>query len=293
MKVVMIDAFKPEYLEHAPYLSSLTKKFQWGELEMPIGHEGGMEIFFKGSSDKLALIYKKENSSLKFIKHFLFLEKFGKVGRFIADSMINFPRIIRGYELFRTGNIPLEELWKFDFSINKPFYKINGVEYFYIQDLDTIGHKYGTKGKEIISAIKKVDEKISRMKFDIILSDHGMIDIKKNISAPKTDNCFIDSDMARYWGEKPQFDSKDGKWIQWKDKKYGEHIFLANSGVLILPNYWQGKNPVKAMHGYDGKDKEMKAIYLLNKEGIKKNLKVEELHKIFLEIKNKKSENGK
>ncbi len=289
----MIDAFKPEYLEYAPYLSSLTKKFQWGELEMPTGHEGGMEIFFKGSSDKLALIYKKENSSLKFIKHFLFLEKFGKVGRFIVDSMINFPRFVRRYELFRTENIPLKELWKFDFSVNEPFYKIKGVEYFYIQDLDIVGHKYGTKSKEIISAIKKVDEKILRMKFDIILSDHGMIDIKKNISVPKTDNCFIDSDMARYWGQKPQFDSRDGKWIEWKDKKYGEHIFLANSGVLILPNYWQGKNPVKAMHGYDGKDKEMKAIYLLNREGIKKNLKVEELHKIFLEIKNKKNENGK
>jgi hypothetical protein len=293
MKVVMIDAFKPEYLEYAPYLSSLTKKFQWGELEMPLGHEGGMEIFFRGGSNKLALIYKKENSSLRFIKYFIFLDKLGKIGRFIADSMINFPRFIRGYELFRTGNIPLKELWKFDFSVNKLFYKINGVDYIYIQDLDMIGHKYGTKSKEIIRGIKNVDEKLSKIKFDIILSDHGMIDIKKIISVPKTDSCLIDSDMARYWGEKPQFDSKDGKWIKWDDKKYGDHIFLANSGVLIMPNYWQGKVPVKAMHGYDGKDKEMKAIYILNKEGIKKNLNVEELHKIFLEIKNKKNENGK
>ena len=293
MKIVMIDAFKPDYLEYAPYLSSLTKKFQWGELEMPIGHEGGMETFFKGNSDKLALFYKKDNSSLKFIRHFLFLDKLGKIGRFIADSMINLPRFIRGYELFRTGNIPLKEIWKFDFSIDKPFYKIKGVEYTYIPDLDIIGHKYGTKSKEITSAIKKVDEKLSKMEFDIILSDHGMIDIKKIISVPKTNNCFIDSDMARYWGEKPKFDSKDGKWIQWKEKKYGDYIFLANSGALIIPNYWQGKISVKAMHGYDGKDKEMKAFYLLNREGIKKDLKVEELHKIFLEIKNKESRNGK
>ena len=137
----------------------------------------------------------------------------------------------------------------------------------------------------MISAIKKVDNKLSRMKFDIVLSDHGMMDIKKIISVPKTDSCFIDSDMARYWGRKPNFSSKDGKWIPWKNKQYGEYIFLANSGVLIMPNYWQGKIPVKAMHGYDGKDKEMKALYILNREGIKKNLKVEELHKIFMEIK--------
>jgi hypothetical protein len=283
MKIVMIDAFKPEYLKHAPYLSSLTEKFQWGELEMPMGHEGAMEIFFKGSSDKLALFYKKENSSLKFIKHFVFLEKLGKVGRFIADSLINFPRFIRGYELFRTGNIPLKQLWKFDFSVNKPFYKMKGVEYRYIKDLDSAGHKYGINSPEMIEAIKKVDREISKIKFDIILSDHGMEDIKKIISVPSTEDCFIDSDMARYWGEKPQFDSKDGKWIQWNDKKYGDYIFLVNSGNLIMPNYWQGKNPVKAMHGYDGKGKEMRAIYILNKEGNKKNLKVLELNKIFTE----------
>ncbi len=286
MKVIMIDAFKPEYLEHAPYLSSLTKRFQWGELEMPIGHEGAMETFFIGNSDKLALFYKKENSSLRFVKHFSFLEKFGKIGRFVIDSLVNFPRLMRGYELFRTGNIPLKQLWKFDFSVKKTPHKMNGIEYVYIGDLDRIGHKCGTKSPETISAIQKIDERVSKMDFDIILSDHGMEDIKKVISVPLTKDCFIDSDMARYWGEKPDFDSKDGKWIEWVDKSYGDFIFLANSGVLILPNYWQGKIPVKAMHGYDGKSKDMKAFYLIKKEGKKKNLKIKELHEIFMDIKN-------
>jgi hypothetical protein len=296
MRVIMIDAFKPEYLKYAPYLSSLTKKFQWGELEMPAGHEGGMEIFFTGDSNNLALFYKNGKSSLSFIKHLTFLEKFGKLGRFIVDSLVNLPRFLRGYELFKTGKIPLKQLWKFDFSVNKPFYKIKGVEYKYIQDLDAIGHKYGTKSQEMISAIKNVDKKLSKMKFDIILSDHGMVDIKKIISAPNTDNCFIDSDMARYWGEKPDFNSRYGKWIEWKDKRYGDFIFLANTGVLIFPNYWQGEASAKAMHGYDGKDKDMKAVYIINKEGNKKNMKVEELNKIFTEMKNEQTgdlHNGK
>lgn len=281
----MIDAFKPEYLKHAPYLSSLTEKLQWGELEMPIGHEGGVEIVFQGYSDKLALFYKKENSSLKFLKYFSFLERFGKIGRFVIDSLVNFPRFLKGYELFRTGNIPLEQLCKFEFSVNKPFHKISGVEYVYFGELDRTGHKYGTNSNEIISAIKKIDKEISDMDFDIIFSDHGMIDIHKTISVPRTEDCFIDSDMARYWGKKPEFDSKDGKWIEWNNKNYGDFIFLANPGVLISPNYWQGKSSVKAMHGYNGKNKELKGVYIINKEGDKKNLKAVGLNKILEEIK--------
>lgn len=284
----MIDGFRLEYLKYAPYLSYLTNKYEWGELEMPIGHEGGVEIVFWGSSDKLALFYKEENSSLKFLKYFSFLERFGKIGRFVIDSLVNFPRFLKGYELFRTGNIPLKQLCKFEFSVNKPFYKIEGIEYKYFGELDKVGHEYGTKSEEIISAIKEIDRKISEMDFDIIFSDHGMIDIHKKISVPVTDDCFIDSDMARYWGKKPEFDSKDGKWIEWSNKKYGDFIFLANPGVLIFPNYWQGKNPAKAMHGYDGKNQELKGIYILKKEGEKKNLNVKELNKIFEMLKNGK-----
>ena len=287
MKIIMIDAFKPEYLKHAPYLSSLTKKFQWGELKMPLGFEGGMETFFSGNSDKLALLYKKEKSSLRFIRYFSFLDKFGKIGRLIADCMINFPRLIRGYALFRTGNIPISRLGEFEFSVQKPFYKIKGVKYKYIGDLDVIGHKYGTKSEELISMIKKIDKEISKMKFDIILSDHGMIDVKKTISVPETENCMLDSTFARYWGEKPDINSKEGKWINFKDKKYGDYIFLANPGVLIFPNYWQKNIPAKAMHGYSPECKDMNGVYIINKEGNKKNLEVGELHKAFIDMKNK------
>ena len=288
----MIDAFKPEYLQYAPYLSSLTKKFQWGELKMPLGFEGGMEIFFRGGSNNLALLYKKENSSLKWIKRFYFLEKLGKAGRFIIDSLINFPRLLKGHALFRTGNIPIKQLCKLEFSVKSPFHKMKGVEYTYIGDLDKIGHKYGTESKKTISTIKKVDERISKMKFDIILSDHGMINVQKTISVPETEDCMLDSTFARYWVKQPDFDSNEGKWIEIEDKKYGEYIFLANPGILIFPNYWQRKSPVKAMHGYNPNCKDMNGIYILNRKGNKNNLEVEELHNIFNEMRHAK-ENGK
>ena len=57
-------------------------------------------------------------------------------------------------------------------------------------------------------------------------------------------------------------------------------IFLVNTGVLIFPDFWN-ENIVKGMHGYDGKHQDMKAFYLLNENGKKEDLKVEELHKIL------------
>ena len=295
LRVIMIDAFKPKYLKHAPYLSSLTEKFQWGELEMPVGHEGGVETVFSGDSDKLALFYKKENSSLRVVRGFTFLDKFGNGGRFILDCLINFFRFLKGHELFRTGKIPMQELWKFDFSVRKPLYKSANMEFKYFDELDKVGHKFGTKGKEIISAIKKIDRKLEKQNFDLIFSDHGMIDIEKIVSVPRIKDCFIDSDMARYWGEKEELEKikkelplKDGKIVNWNNKMYGQLIFVANPGILILPNFWQGHEEVKAMHGYFGKHEEMKGIYILRKNGKRKDINAKDLHQILQEIKNGK-----
>ena len=65
LKVIMIDGFKPSYLEHAPYLRSLSEKLQWGELEMPPGHWGGVEVLFRGKSDILAVFYRSNKSSFR------------------------------------------------------------------------------------------------------------------------------------------------------------------------------------------------------------------------------------
>ena len=290
LKVIMIDAFKLEYLKYAPYLSSLTKKYEWGQLEMPSGHWGGMEVFFRGKSDKLALMYRSERSSLRWTRNFYWMENFGEPGRLLITCLINFIRLLKKKELFRIGQIPLKKLYKFDFSIGKSLFYNLPVEFFYIGDLDKVGHEYGTKSREIINAIRKLDNELSKRDFDIILSDHGMSDIKEIISVPETEDCFIDSDMARYWGNSEKLEEikkrlplQFGRIIEWPNKKYGELIFLANTGVLISPNYWQGNKIVKAMHGYNGKSKEIKAFYIIKNKGEKKNLKVGELHKIFRE----------
>ena len=102
-KVIMIDAFKPEYLEYAPYLKLLSKNNQYGELDMGVGHWRGVDIIFNGNSDIIANFYKNENS-LNYFKYFIWLDSFGKLGKFFVNILFNFPRFIKGYEMFKINN---------------------------------------------------------------------------------------------------------------------------------------------------------------------------------------------
>ncbi|MEK6897866.1 MAG: alkaline phosphatase family protein [Nanoarchaeota archaeon] len=274
--IVMLDSFKPEYVEYMDYLKEKTKGLQHGELETPLGFWGGMEVFFRGESDKLAFFYYTEKSSWKWIKYFVWLEIFG---RFPIDVLLNLWNLFCGWELFRTNNIPLKKLHLFDTDVKKPFHKELNLKYITFHELDGIAHKYGTKSEEVKKEVQRLDKILSKMKWDMIMSDHGMLDIKEFVSVPETEKCFIDSTLARYWGKKPnRMPISKCKLIKWKSKKYGDWIYLANPGVCFFPNYWQTKE-CKAMHGYNPKIKDMKAFYILNKIGKKKNLTMDELHK--------------
>lgn len=262
MKIICIDSFKLSYLKHSPFLSSLIKNYQYGELKVPVGFWGGMETFSKGKSDILAFYYYSNNSSLRWTMYFRFLRKF------LLNVIINFSRLLKGEQLFYTCEIPLNKLYLFDTAIKK---KLNFGDYLHIGELDSIAHRYGTEAKETIKCIKKIDKRLSKMDFDVVMSDHGMVDVKEIISVPITDNCFIDSTMVRYWGKCPKLPK--GRFLK-VDKKWGDYVFLVKPGVLISPNFWS-KYPVKAMHGYE---KKCNGFYILKKKGKKKNLDMKQLH---------------
>ena len=287
-KVILIDAFKSEYLEYAPYLRSLCNGNQHGDLDMGIGHWRGVDVLFNGQSNIIGN-FCKGSGRLRYLRYFKWLDYFGKVGRLGIDVLFNFPRMLKGHEMFKTGRVPTKILCKMDVSYGRHVAKQPDIDFVYFGELDSLGHKYGTKSFEIIKAVREIDKKISLMHFDLIFSDHGMVNVDKIIRVPITKDCFIDSDMARYWGSdeelsriKKRLPFEYGKIIEW-DKKYGDLIFLVNTGVLIFPDFWNGK-PVRGMHGYDGQHKDMKAFYLLNKKGKKEDLKVEKLHEILNEI---------
>jgi predicted AlkP superfamily pyrophosphatase or phosphodiesterase len=280
--IICIDSFKLDYLKHAPYLSSLTKKYQHGRLYFPLGFWGGMETFFTGSSKILAFYYFSKDSSLKWTKRFVWL------GKLPLNCMINFIRLLRREELFFTYNIPLNKLWMFDTAVKKPLHRRLNINYIHFGRLDRIAHKYGTTSDKTIACIKRIDKKLSKMKFDLLMSDHGMVDVKEIIKVPESRICFLDGTLARYWGSKAELDGikkklplNKGKIITWPDKSYGELIFLANPGMLILPNYWQGKNPCKGMHGYSPSCKETQGFYIIKQEGKRKDLKISELKNLL------------
>lgn len=266
VKIICIDSFKLSYLEYAPFLKSLTKNYQYGELKVPVGFWGGMETFFKGKSGALAFYYYSNKSSLRWTRYFTFL------GRRILEILINLNRLVRNQrQFFLTHNIPLKEIYKFDTVVKRKFTQCVKCKYLHIGELDDVAHKYGTKAKETIECIKRIDGMLSELDFDVVMSDHGMVDVKEAISVPVTNNCFIDSTMARYWGECPNLPK--GKFLK-VDKKWGDHVFLAKPGVLISPNFWS-KDLVKAMHGYESG---CNGFYIFKKEGKKKNLDMKQLH---------------
>ena len=271
MKVICIDAFKLEYLEFAPFLKSLTEKNQYGKLKVPLGYEGGMDIFFNGRSDILAMFYKSENSSLKWTKYFSFLP------RIILDVLINLQRLLKNNRrFFRTYNIPKNKIFNFETAVNKVPGQYINFEYELIEELDKISHMYGTKSKETEDCVKRIDERLSKEDFDIVMSDHGMVDVKEVINVSITNDCFIDGVMARYWGECPKLPLDKGKFIK-TDKKWGDCVFLANPGVLICPNFFTN-NEIKGMHGYGSN---CEGFYIIKKEGKRKDLDIKNLHKLL------------
>lgn len=162
---------------------------------------------------------------------------------------------------------------------------------------DGLLHKKGSKDKEIITYLKKLDKEIenackilSKNSKDLnifIASDHGMIDVKENIDVSKTFKglnliYFPDSTCIRAWGEKKEIDELKKRLkkfpgniytkenhkkcpITFKREFSGDLLFIAKEGYQIFPNFFDKEGKTKAMHGYD-KNKELDSFFISNKK---------------------------
>ncbi len=167
-----------------------------------------------------------------------------------------------------------------------------------LSDLDRIAHKFGTRSLEVEDCIKKTDNLIEDLVLNfkgniMIWSDHGMVDVKKRIDVrdrlknfpQKYYLCFLDSTMLQFWFFDPNIksrilkefendkdfilvDDKEQKEfeIRFKDNRYGDLIYRAREGVVVEPDYFEGK--VQAMHGYDPKLDDMKTFFLVKGQNI-------------------------
>jgi len=188
------------------------------------------------------------------------------------------------------------------------------VYYFSFWGLDKYGHEFGPNSVQLKNKIKEIDyycEKIfnSLRNEDsfIFWSDHGMtevkqtVDITQKISGLDIDY-FLDSTIARFKtknklekeqikkrlaGNKGHFLSNAEKkyfGINFSDSRYGNEFFLLNPGVILLPNFFQGNESAKGMHGYAPNSNGSDGIYLSSLKGKRENKKMKDCLKMCLNL---------
>jgi predicted AlkP superfamily pyrophosphatase or phosphodiesterase len=190
------------------------------------------------------------------------------------------------------------------------------VYFIHLLDLDEMGHEFGPESEEMEKAIINEDNCIkkifSELKIEennfLVFSDHGMLNVKETYDLksilPEFNKgyiYFLDSTMARFWffdedvkkqvleilknckkGHILTKEEKEKNNLNFKDNFYGDEIFLANSGILILPNFFQDK-PVIGVHGYNLQDKNEKTIFITNLKA-KKELQMKDLFGIANQV---------
>jgi len=162
--------------------------------------------------------------------------------------------------------------------------------YLHFAELDWAGHSEGPHSqaqrcclKEIDSALHQVFRHLEEAGLTwnaVIFGDHGMVPVARTVDILSLlrltglrvpDDCiyFLDSTQARFWFtnnnarrrmEKELCHFSGGRVLgeedlarlhfRFSDGRFGELIWAADEGVIISPNFFQGKEPVRGMHGY-------------------------------------------
>lgn len=157
-------------------------------------------------------------------------------------------------------------------------------------ELDWACHTNGPLSPQSKEKLREIDEAIEKIYTYLrntyssvnilVFGDHGQVEVKKRINIKKILNqsslkiaedytYFLDSTIARFWFKNEQVEGKikdilsrikNGKILtqndltelrcNFKSTKYGQLLWVVDAGSLILPNFWQGRMPVKGMHGY-------------------------------------------
>ena len=140
----------------------------------------------------------------------------------------------------------------------------------------------------------------------LFLGDHGMVTVTNRIDAEKEISrllhsvglrkgydviYFLDSTMIRFWAltdkarslltntiTSSEIFNENGSWmdkqtaksnhVSWPDRRYGDHLWIANPGVLVFPDFFHRYSPCKGMHGYDPKLPESRGMCIHWGEGI-------------------------
>ncbi|MFC1944522.1 alkaline phosphatase family protein [Chloroflexota bacterium] len=172
------------------------------------------------------------------------------------------------------------------------------VYFMHLWDLDKYGHIYGPGTPELTCKICEQDDLVRQLvgQFSLeednilVWSDHGMLNVEMTLDLESKLPpfsvgylYFLDSTLARFWffddrkkeevmailkgiehGHVLSEEEKRQFHINLAHNENGEEIFLADPGVMLLPNFFQ-KHPVKGMHGYDLSQIDECGIFLANR----------------------------
>jgi hypothetical protein len=160
------------------------------------------------------------------------------------------------------------------------------VVFVYTAELDALMHRVGIFHDSVAERLETYAAFIARMRdsasragrelVTMVLSDHGMTDVANTVDvwgalndaglrAGRDYLAFFDSTMARFWGDGGALAVAErafaGRGRRLSDtelaslgclfpgREYGEAVFLANPGTLIVPSF-MGSRAIAAMHGY-------------------------------------------
>ncbi len=181
----------------------------------------------------------------------------------------------------------------------------------YWPGLDGLLHQVGNQSPEIHVKLQRYEQWIEKLTAvagehyeDVrlyIFSDHGMancdelLDLKSNVDALPLrmgeDYAVVyDSTLARFWffterarqlvseclgrvsqGRIVPDEELEELHCLFPDRYFGELVFLANEGVLIVPSH-MGQRPIRAMHGYHPRDKHSYAALVTNQPHISSDI---------------------
>jgi hypothetical protein len=175
--------------------------------------------------------------------------------------------------------------------------------FWYTPSVDALMHAHGVHAPVVEERLVRLADAIRRALAGAqahgrevwlyLTSDHGMADVTHHVDVmarvaasglvPGRDyHAFYDSTLARFWFASPLAEAAarraleglpgrfldrqdEERWgIHFADRRYGEAIWLIDEGGLIVPSY-MGKDPVRAMHGYDPATPASQATFLSNR----------------------------
>lgn len=187
-------------------------------------------------------------------------------------------------------------------------------------EVDWMSHEFGPRSSEawkslnevdlaICEVVKKLNENFKDVHL-LVFGDHGMVttkatvDIEVKLRKTGLKPCrdylfFLGATMARFWfnadssrsmiqetlNQTPYGRILEEKELadygcNFNDLRYGDTIWVANEGTIISPNFYNGSNIPKGMHGFTPNSKNSHAAFLMKSSIISESLKLKNPRKL-------------